>query len=141
MSKKQIVRLFKERWRTERAYEDLKGELGPRSLQRAALFLAGTITFPSSFAATRSSSLNGCGIFPPTVERPDQASPDRAVALSSISSGFVHHDTSSDRGLRLRSVAPASVRPAVDLATLHTDTLKPPHASGCASCACMINIR
>ena len=28
MSKKQIMRLFKERWRTERAYEDLKGELG-----------------------------------------------------------------------------------------------------------------
>jgi len=28
MSKKQIVRLVKERWRTERAYEDLKGELG-----------------------------------------------------------------------------------------------------------------
>ena len=28
MSRKQIVRLFKERWRTERMYEDLKGELG-----------------------------------------------------------------------------------------------------------------
>lgn len=28
MSKKQIVRVMKERWRTERAYEDLKGELG-----------------------------------------------------------------------------------------------------------------
>lgn len=28
MSKKQIVRLIKERWRTERMYEDLKGELG-----------------------------------------------------------------------------------------------------------------
>jgi SRSO17 transposase len=28
LSKKQIVRLTKERWRTERAYEDLKGELG-----------------------------------------------------------------------------------------------------------------
>ena len=28
MSKKQIVRLLKERWRTERMYEDLKGELG-----------------------------------------------------------------------------------------------------------------
>jgi hypothetical protein len=28
MSKKQIVRTFKERWRTERMYEDLKGELG-----------------------------------------------------------------------------------------------------------------
>jgi SRSO17 transposase len=28
MSKKQIVRLVKERWRTERAYEELKGELG-----------------------------------------------------------------------------------------------------------------
>jgi SRSO17 transposase len=28
MSKKQIVRIIKERWRTERAYEDLKGELG-----------------------------------------------------------------------------------------------------------------
>lgn len=28
MSKKQIVRIFKERWRTERMYEDLKGELG-----------------------------------------------------------------------------------------------------------------
>jgi SRSO17 transposase len=28
MSKKQIVRIVKERWRTERAYEDLKGELG-----------------------------------------------------------------------------------------------------------------
>ena len=28
MSKKQIVRIVKERWRTERAYEKLKGELG-----------------------------------------------------------------------------------------------------------------
>ena len=28
MSKKQIVRIVKERWRTERAYEELKGELG-----------------------------------------------------------------------------------------------------------------
>jgi SRSO17 transposase len=28
MSRKQIVRLLKERWRTERAYEELKGELG-----------------------------------------------------------------------------------------------------------------
>jgi SRSO17 transposase len=28
MSKKQIVRILKERWRTERMYEDLKGELG-----------------------------------------------------------------------------------------------------------------
>jgi SRSO17 transposase len=28
MTKKQIVRHFKERWRTERMYEDLKGELG-----------------------------------------------------------------------------------------------------------------
>jgi SRSO17 transposase len=28
MSKKQIVRIMKERWRTERAYEELKGELG-----------------------------------------------------------------------------------------------------------------
>jgi SRSO17 transposase len=28
MSKKQIVRIIKERWRTERAYEELKGELG-----------------------------------------------------------------------------------------------------------------
>jgi SRSO17 transposase len=28
MSKKQIVRTIKERWRTERAYEELKGELG-----------------------------------------------------------------------------------------------------------------
>ena len=28
MTKRQIVRLLKERWRTERMYEDLKGELG-----------------------------------------------------------------------------------------------------------------
>lgn len=28
MSKKQIVRIVKERWRTERAYEEMKGELG-----------------------------------------------------------------------------------------------------------------
>ena len=28
MTKKQIVRIIKERWRTERAYEELKGELG-----------------------------------------------------------------------------------------------------------------
>ena len=28
MNKKQIVRIVKERWRTERAYEELKGELG-----------------------------------------------------------------------------------------------------------------
>jgi len=28
MSEKEIIRLLKERWRTERMYEDLKGELG-----------------------------------------------------------------------------------------------------------------
>jgi SRSO17 transposase len=28
LSKKEIVRIFKERWRTERAYQELKGELG-----------------------------------------------------------------------------------------------------------------
>ena len=28
MTKKQIVRILTERWRTERAYEELKGELG-----------------------------------------------------------------------------------------------------------------
>ena len=28
MSRKQIVRRVKQRWRTERVYEDLKGELG-----------------------------------------------------------------------------------------------------------------
>jgi SRSO17 transposase len=28
MTKKQIVRTIKERWRTERVYEELKGELG-----------------------------------------------------------------------------------------------------------------
>jgi SRSO17 transposase len=28
LSHKQIVRIVKERWRTERAYEELKGELG-----------------------------------------------------------------------------------------------------------------
>ncbi|MFY0573190.1 hypothetical protein ACN28S_01425 [Cystobacter fuscus] len=28
MSKKQLIRLVMQRWRTERVYEDLKGELG-----------------------------------------------------------------------------------------------------------------
>jgi SRSO17 transposase len=28
MSHKELVRIIKERWRTERIYEDLKGELG-----------------------------------------------------------------------------------------------------------------
>ena len=28
MSHKELVRLFKERWRTERMYQDLKGQLG-----------------------------------------------------------------------------------------------------------------
>ena len=28
MTKKQIIRVIKERWRVERMYEDLKGELG-----------------------------------------------------------------------------------------------------------------
>jgi len=42
MSKKEIVRIIKERWRTERMYEDLKGELGPRPLSKAAPFPAGT---------------------------------------------------------------------------------------------------
>ena len=28
MSKKRIARTIKERWRTERAYEEMKGELG-----------------------------------------------------------------------------------------------------------------
>ena len=68
MSKKQLVRLFKERYRTERVYEEMKGAAsGARPLRRAASS-AGITTSPSPSAATPSSSRSVCGIFPP---RPD----------------------------------------------------------------------
>ena len=58
MSHKELVRTIKERWRTERMYEDLKGELGLDHFE-AAPFEAGTIMFPSSSAVTPSSLPNG----------------------------------------------------------------------------------
>ncbi|AKU98739.1 Mobile element protein [Labilithrix luteola] len=47
MSKKQIVRIIQERWRTERAYEELKGELGLAHFEGRS-FPVGIITSRSS---------------------------------------------------------------------------------------------
>ena len=83
-----------------------------------------------------SSSLNVCGIS--TVERPDRSR--RNASRPEPIRRFVHHDTSSDRGLS-RSVAPAlSDLPSTSRRC--TPTRSNCRTSGCASCACgMINIR
>ncbi len=63
-SANKLVRLVKERYRTERVYEDLKGELGFDHYE-GRRFPAGTTISPSCSAASRSSWLNACGVFPP----------------------------------------------------------------------------
>jgi SRSO17 transposase len=79
MSKKQIVRLFKERWRTERAYEDLKGELGldhfeGRSFPGWHHHVSVVLCCYAFIVAERVRH------FPPSAGRGDQASTDRLAA-------------------------------------------------------------
>ena len=79
MSKKQIVRLFKERWRTERAYEDLKGELGldhfeGRSFPGWHHHVSVVLCCYAFIVAERVRH------FPPAAGRGDQASTDRVAA-------------------------------------------------------------
>lgn len=78
MSRKQSVRLYKERWRIERMYEDLKGELGldhlegrsfPRWHHHVSVVLCGY----AFVVAERVSA------FPPSAER-DRT--NRAVAVA-----------------------------------------------------------
>jgi len=66
MSHKQLVPIIKERWRTERMYEDLKGELGLDHFEGPSW--VGTITSPSSSAATPSSSPSESALFPPRLD-------------------------------------------------------------------------
>ena len=58
MTKKQIVRILKKRWRTERGYEDLKGELGLYHFEGC------------SFTGWHPSAANVCGIFSPRAHGP-----------------------------------------------------------------------
>jgi SRSO17 transposase len=79
MSKKAIVRLFKERWRTERAYQDLKGELGldhfeGRSFPGWHHHVSVVLCCYAFIVAERVRH------FPPSAERTDNASPDRIAA-------------------------------------------------------------
>lgn len=55
MTKNKLVKIVMQRWRTERAYQELKDELGLDHYE-GRRFLAGAITSRSSCAATRSSS-------------------------------------------------------------------------------------
>lgn len=64
MSKKQIIRICKERWRTERMYQDLKGELG-LDHSKADRSPAGIIMSQWSCAATPSSLRSASALFPP----------------------------------------------------------------------------
>ncbi len=79
MPKKQIVRLLKERWRTERAYEDLKGELGldhfeGRSFPGWHHHVSVVLCCYAFIVAEHVRH------FPPSAGRGDQASPDRLAA-------------------------------------------------------------
>ena len=68
-SRKQLVRITKERWRTERVYQDSR-ESSASTTTKDAPSEAGIITSPSFSAATRSCSPNGCGISPPRADGP-----------------------------------------------------------------------
>ncbi|MCB9716461.1 MAG: transposase [Myxococcales bacterium] len=75
LSRKQLVRAIKERWRTERAYEDLKGELGldhfeGRSYQGWHHHVTVVLCCFAFLAAERARA------FSPSRARADQAWPD-----------------------------------------------------------------
>jgi len=63
MSRRQLVRRVKQRWRTERVYEDAKGELGLDHYE-AAPSAAGTTMCPWCWFASRLSSPSAPGLFP-----------------------------------------------------------------------------
>lgn len=78
MSKKQIVRIVKERWRTERAYEELKGELGldhfeGRSFPGWHHHISVVLSCYAFIVAER------VRLFPPSAGRNDQA---RSIAVA-----------------------------------------------------------
>src|SRR5512145_911437 len=68
MSHKQNVRIIKERWRTERMYEDLKNELGLDHFEGRSFLRGGTITCQSSSAVTHSLSRREPAPSPPRPE-------------------------------------------------------------------------
>jgi len=64
MSRRQLVRRVKQRWRTERVYEDAKGELGLDHYEGRS-FAAGTTMCPWCWFASRLSS-RALQAFPPS---------------------------------------------------------------------------
>jgi hypothetical protein len=82
-TKKKLVRIVKDRYRTERVYKDFKGEWDSTTSKGAA-FAAGITTSRSPSAATPSSSPNAFSASPPFSRRQKAAHP-RARGLNATS--------------------------------------------------------
>lgn len=109
LTRKKVVRMVKQRWRTERVYEDLKGELGldhfegrrfPGWHHHVSVALA-------CFAFVVAERVRA---FPPSAREED---PHRAQPGTSGTPlrGFVHHRTPCDRTCTRRVASPLSLLP------------------------------
>ena len=120
-SRKQLVRIVKERYRTERAYQDLKGELGLDHFEgrrfpgwhhhiSVALCCYAFITAERVVA------------FPPSAEWSGEASADETAPRATLR-GFIHHREAGDlpRAGHLDASMPAlSPPPEIGFASLFT---------------------
>lgn len=95
MGKKELIRLIKERWRTERVYEDLKGELGLDHFEgrRFPGWHHHVTVALSCYAFIVSERVRR---FPPSASR---TLADDALLLEARAAlpGFLHHDAPGDR--------------------------------------------
>ena len=106
MSRKQIVRIIKERWRTERMYQELKGDLGldhfeGRSYPGWHHHVSVVICCYAFVVAERARS------FSPSAVRKSEARPHAMAATTSLRR-FVHDDQARHRRPARPMVAPLS---------------------------------
>ncbi len=103
ITRKKAVRIVKQRWRTERVYEDLKGELGldhfeGRRFRGWHHHVSVALACFAFVVAERVSA------FPPSARGEGRARSQQGTTGTSLR-GFVHHRTPDDRALSRSQVA------------------------------------
>ena len=95
MPMKHLVRVFKERWRTERVYEDLKGEVGLDHYE-GRRYPGWNHHISCVLACNAFIQSERLGAFPPSATRTRKGPADRRPARAPLRR-FLHHSTPRGR--------------------------------------------